>query len=179
MRKLAILAALTVMAAPGYSQAGQTVSTDTVDALRQMAIANGQTSSSRAEGAAIDEGALISARDSIARHRSTFVARTFSSVSGAVATHPLEERSARALTNAWQPTRTGQIGLSVPVRVAPSVKSETVLALRQLAIDAGQVSRSSTQASARARSVTKTEQRAIKDRRATFFGRNFGDGPVM
>lgn len=179
MRKLVMVVALTVVAAPGFGQAAQPVSTDTIDALRQMAIAAGQTSSSRAETATLGEDMKSAEREAIDRHRTSFLARTYVSDPNAVATHEPEEDSARSVINAWQPTRTGQMRLSVPVDVARSVDAKTTLALRQLAIDAGQVSRSSDKIPVGTSSAAEAEQKTIEDHKAAFFARNFGGGPVM
>lgn len=179
MRKLVILAALAVMAPPGFvGHAAQPVTAETVDALRQMAIEAGQTSRSRIQGAATDDATAAVERDAIERHRNGFLSRAYGDGSENTTARPPQEATKRPLQNAWAPSRTGQGRLSPPVEAAPSVDRETIAALRRLAIDAGQVSRSSNAPANRSAPTVDAERRVIEAHRAGFFARAFGSGPA-
>lgn len=179
MRKLAFVTAVGVIALPTLSFAAAPVSSETVLELRQMAIAAGQSSSSSAEMPAVDPIAAETERKAIDRHREDFFARVGSGDSSPELAQETREPSPKPLVSKDQPTRLGQVILSVPQTAAPAVGNETIAALRQLAIDAGQVSRSSDGAAAGNPQVGEAERKAIDGHKADFFARVYGDTPVM
>lgn len=179
MRKLAFIAAAGIVAVPTLSLAAPAVSPEVVLGLRQMAIAAGQTSTSRAEQPAVDPIAAEAERKAIDRHREAFFARVRSRDTTHTAAQDTQPTAVKSFLNKDRPTRLGQVILSVPQATAPTVDSETVAALRQLAIDAGQVTRSSDVPAAKSQQAVDAERKAIEGHKANFFARVYGETPVM
>lgn len=179
MRKLAFVTAVGVIALPAASLAASSVSPATVLELRQMAIAAGQSSSSSAEKPAVDPSAAEAERKSIDRHREDFFARVGSGDSTPAIAQETREPSPKPLVNKDQATRLGQVILSVLQTTTPTVDNETIAALRQQAIDAGQVSRSSDGPAAGNPQAVEAERTAIDGHKADFFARVYGDTLVM
>lgn len=162
MRMKSVLTGLAVVVLTGPSLAGQAVDSATVQALRQMAIEAGQASSSAAKAAAKSQEVIEAERDSIERHRAEWFARVYSS-------------SALREAAGTEPSFVSTAGLEVP----RSVDRETVQALRQLAVEAGQTSSSAAKPAAKSPEAIEAEARSIERHRVDFFARTYGDTSVM
>ncbi len=152
--------------AVGISElAAQAVGPETIRALRQMAIEAGQTSSSADKLPAKSREAIEAERQSIESHRADFFARAYSAESYAEA-----ERKSGA-------GQTASTLLLIPAQAVQLVDRGTVLALRQMAIEAGQTSSSADKPPAKSREAIEAERSSIKAHRADFFARAYGDEP--
>jgi hypothetical protein len=163
----ATLAGVVVMVLANAGVAAQSVDSATVEALRQMAIDAGQTSSSAVSPPAKSLEALETEQKQLDRHRAAFFARTY----------------ARKPDSAVAQERASEPGVSLSLlglQEAPQpVDRETVQALRQMAIDAGQTSSSAARPPRRSRAEIEAEQRSLDGHRADFFARTYGGKPVM
>ena len=160
-----MLISASVLALAVSDLAAQTVDSETVQALRQMAIEAGQTSSSAAKPPARSQEAIEADSKSIERHSADFYARVSSA-------------KAYAGGEAKQAVRgTAQLILSPPAAPSPTVDRKTVEALRQMAIDAGQTSSSATTPPARSQEAIESERRSIERHRVDFFARVHAGAP--
>ncbi|MFQ5774943.1 MAG: hypothetical protein ACE5GS_10520 [Kiloniellaceae bacterium] len=157
--------AIATLTSPGL--AVQPVDPGTVQALRQMAIEAGQTSSSAIKPAAKSREAIEAERQSIDRHRAEFFARAYSprpfSVSGQGAA----------------PSPGASLPLPTRIEAARPVDRETVQALRRMAVEAGQSSTSAGKPVPRSAEAIAAERQSIDRHRADFFGRAYGGKAVM
>lgn len=154
------------MLALGVSQlAAQTVGPEAVQALRQLAIDAGQTSRSADKPAAMSPAAIEFERQAIEAHRAEFIARAYARTASA-------EAGPRDV--AGKPA--GSV-LLIPSEATQGVDRDTVLAVRQLAIAAGQTSSSADSPPVRSQEEIELERTAIDSHRAEFFTRAYGDKP--
>ncbi len=152
----------------GVSQlAAQAVGPETVQALRQMAIEAGQTSSSADQPLAKSREAIAAERQAIEKHRADFFATAYSR-------QPYAEAERKEVTR--KPSSTL---LLIPTAPTRRVDRGTVLALRPMAVKAGQTSSSADQPLAKSREAIVTELKAIESHRANFFTRAYGGKPGM
>jgi hypothetical protein len=139
----------------------------TVEALRQMAIDAGQTSSSAVNPPAKSLEALETEQKSLDRHRADFFARTY----------------ARKPDTTIAQERASESGVSLllsGLHGAPQpVDRETIQALRQMAIDAGQASSSAARPPTRSRAEIEAEQRSLEGHRTSFYARTYSGKPVL
>lgn len=163
----ATLAGVAVMVLMNVGVAAQSVDSATVEALRQMAIAAGQTSSSAASPPVKSLAALEIEQKSLDRHRADFFARTYAHKSDSTV---VQERA----------TGSGVSLLLPGLHETPQpVDRETIQALRQMAITAGQISSSAARPPTKNRAEIEAEQRSLESHRAEFFKRTYTGQPVM
>lgn len=147
------------------AQARQPIDRETVQALRQLAIRAGQTSSSADRPPAKSPQAIEAARRSIARHRVDFFARAYAGKKSAE--DDRGHRTVRALATL----------LSIPTQEPQPVDHVIVQALRQIAIEAGQTSNSADRPPAKSAKAIEAERKSIERHRADFFARVYGGKP--
>ncbi len=163
----ATLAGVVVMVLMNVGVAAQSVDSATVEALRQMAIAAGQTSSSAASPPVKSLAALETEQRSLDRHRADFFARTYARKSDSTVAQDRATGSGVSLL------------LPGPHETPQPVDRETIQALRQMAITAGQVSSSAARPPTKSRAEIEAERRSLEAHRADFFKRAYTGQPLI
>jgi cysteine sulfinate desulfinase/cysteine desulfurase-like protein len=163
----ATLAGVVVTVLMSAGVAAQSVDSTTVEALRQIAIAAGQTSSSAVSPPAKSLEALETEQKSLHRHRADFFARTYARKPDSTV---VQERAAGSGVSL---SLLGLHGAPQPV------DRESIQALRQIAIAAGQASSSAAQPPTKSLDAIKAEQRSLEAHRADFFERAYTGQPLM
>ena len=163
----ATLTGVVVMVLVNAGAAAQSVDSATVEALRQLAIDAGQTSSSPVNPPAKSPEALEIEQKSLDRHRADFFARTYARKPD---TAVAQERASESVVSLLLP------GLQ---EASQPVDRETIQALRQMAIDAGQASSSAARSPTRSRAEIEAEQRSLESHRTNFYARTYSSKPVM